>query len=69
MNALHRRLDRIDGGGDGRNAEHMSDGQLDRLITRGMTPTQREKYRTGTAEEIDAMLQAIIAKGNDACTR
>jgi hypothetical protein len=49
-------------------AKHMSDGQLDRRITRGMTPTQREKYRTGTAEEIDAMLAAIIAMG-DACTR
>jgi hypothetical protein len=68
LHTLNRRLDRLDGG-DPLNCEHMSDGQLDRLITHGMTPTQREKYRTGTAEEIDAMLQAIIAKGKDTCTR
>jgi hypothetical protein len=30
-----------------------------------MTPAQREKYRTGIPEEIDAMPQAIIAAGSD----
>ena len=66
--SLNRRLDRLDGGAL-LYCDHMSDGQLDRLIIRGMTPAQSEKYRTGATEEIDAMLQAIIAKGDDTCTR
>ena len=36
LHTLNRRLDRLDGG-DPLNCEHMSDGQLDRLITLGMT--------------------------------
>jgi hypothetical protein len=63
MNALHRRLDRIDGGGDGRNAENMTDAQL----ARGLTPSQLSTFETGAAVEVDALLQAIIA-GSDACT-
>ena len=63
MNALHRRLDRIDGGGNGRNAENMTDAQL----ARGLTPSQLSTFETGAAVEVDALLQAIIA-GSDACT-
>ena len=63
MNALHRRLDQIDGGGDGRNAENMTDAQL----ARGLTPSQLSTFETGAAVEVDALLQAIIA-GSDACT-
>jgi hypothetical protein len=60
MSNLVRRLDKLDGG-PVVDLRDMSDRQLDRLITRGMTPAQREKYRNGTPEEVDAMLQAIIA--------
>jgi hypothetical protein len=45
MSNILKRLDKLDGGPVG-SLRDMSDRQLDRLITRGMTPVQREKYRT-----------------------
>jgi hypothetical protein len=42
LHTLNRRLDRLDGG-DPLNCEHMSDGQLDRLITLGMTMEKARK--------------------------
>jgi hypothetical protein len=62
LTPIHRCLARFDGG-QPRDLRDMGDAQLDRLITRAMTPAQPEKYRNGTPEQIDALLAVIVAEG------
>jgi hypothetical protein len=60
---LHRRLARLDGGDPSRRrVEEMSDAELDRMILGALSPAERETYRTGAPEQVDALLQSIVKK-------